>query len=179
MSPTAISTLSGRWFDIAAPDPKMVHFDDIALGLARRPRFAGFTKHFYSVAQHSWNVAKLLRALGYSDTVQLQGLLHDAQEAYMGDVPSPQKALFHGYAELEEHVQSVVFRALGVGWPVHDAVKEADEMVLHLEARDLLDAPLPSWVRYQSAYIDTSMWHEGTAMYKFRSTCALLQQGAV
>lgn len=169
MTPHAISTMNGRWVDISALDPKSVSIDDVALGLSRRARFGGFTRTFYSVAQHSWNVAMHLRAYAASPIVQLQGLLHDCQEAYMGDVPTPHKPLYHGFAELEEHVQATMFGALGVEWPVDSKVKSVDYLMLHAEASTLLTSPLPAWVKAArvSGMADLSPWTEVQARHKF------------
>jgi len=170
MTPHAISTGPGRWVDVTAVDLAHVSIDDIALSLSRRARFGGFTRTFYSVAQHSWNVAVHLRMFGATPTVQLQGLLHDAQEAYLGDIATPHKPLFQGFAELEERVQSDVFSALGAPWPVDSKVHAVDHFMLHLEAGELLPRPVPAWVRCEgltSSAVDLTPWTEVKARHKF------------
>jgi len=88
-----ITTFSGRTLDYLNPRPEAIHIDDIALHLSRMPRFSGATKRFYSVAQHSCGVERIIRALYGLDSCRLryEALLHDAHEAYMGDVPTPLK----------------------------------------------------------------------------------------
>ena len=65
MKSHAITVGPGRVLDITAPDTLMVKIDDIALSLSRKCRFGGFSREWFSVAQHSWNVAMHLRAFGW------------------------------------------------------------------------------------------------------------------
>ena len=88
-----LQTASGRAFDLLNPSPADVDFDDISLALSRVPRFGGHTRRPYSVAQHSVLVAELLESAGHPGHVVLQGLLHDATEAYVMDLPRPLKDL--------------------------------------------------------------------------------------
>lgn len=83
---TWILTRSGRKFDLARPTADMVDPADIAHSLSMQCRFNGHTSRYYSVAQHSYLVADLVPAED-----QLAGLLHDATEAYVGDLVRPLK----------------------------------------------------------------------------------------
>ena len=170
MKSHAITVGPGRSLDITAPDTLMIQIDDIALSLSRKCRFGGFTREWFSVAQHSWNVAMHLRAFGATPVVQLQGLMHDAQEAYLGDVATPHKDLFHGFRELEEHLQSVVFDRFSIPWPLDSKVRAVDELMLHSEAEALLPRPTPDWVKPGlgvSAVCDLSGWTHVKAQHKF------------
>lgn len=170
MKPHAITVGPGRSLDITCPDTLAIQIDDIALSLSRKCRFGGFTREWFSVAQHSWNVAMHLRAFGATPVVQLQGLMHDAQEAYLGDVATPHKDLFHGFRELEEHLQSVVFDRFSIPWPLDSKVRAVDELMLHSEAEALLPRPTPDWVKPGlgvSAMCDLSGWTHVKAHHKF------------
>lgn len=170
MTPHAITVGPGRWLDITNPDPKMISVDDIALALSRRARFAGFTRAYFTVAQHSWNVAMHLRAFGADPVVQWQGLMHDAHEAYMGDIPTPQKNLYHGFKELEELLQGAIFARFDLPHPLDSKVKAIDELMLHSEAEYLLPKPTPAWVKPGlgvSAFCDLSPWPQVKACHKF------------
>src|ERR1019366_9954250 len=83
----AIRTYSGVRFKPLDPDPA-VGISDIAHALANQCRFGGHSSAFYSVAQHSVRVSEICAA---EDA--LWGLLHDASEAYLVDVPAPLKQL--------------------------------------------------------------------------------------
>lgn len=76
-------TFTGRRIDTLAPDPCEIEIDDIAHSLAQQCRFLGHTDGFYSVAQHSVLVSGFV-----PDRDALWGLLHDAAEAYVCDLPA-------------------------------------------------------------------------------------------
>ena len=81
-----VSTYTGKQFFPLDPQQDQVDIEDIAHGLAYQCRFNGQTRYFYSVAQHSLIVAGLVPKRLY-----LAALLHDAAEAYMGDMVKPLK----------------------------------------------------------------------------------------
>lgn len=88
---TEIETYTGRFVDVANPDPTTLELDDIASGLGLTCRYGGQIRCFYSVAEHSVLVHDLLRHMGAGDELALAGLFHDAAEAYLGDVVAPLK----------------------------------------------------------------------------------------
>lgn len=151
-----IQTYTGRKFHLGEPDPASVHITDIAVGLSRIPRFTGHTIHFYSVAQHS----NLVEAIMPPDTNALQrlvALLHDAHEAYIGDLSSPLKWLLRDYANrdvlglIERNIQFAIHRAFRIDHiPPHDrlarAIKHADLVALAVEKRDLMRPAPDSWI---------------------------------
>ena len=77
--------------------------EDIAHGLAFQCRFNGQTGTFYSVAQHSLMVMSLV-----PEELQFAALLHDAAEAYLGDMVKPLKNLFPECSRIEAHVMSII-----------------------------------------------------------------------
>src|SRR5690349_18842227 len=86
-----IATFTGkRWF-LTDPDPADVDIDDIAHALSMICRFGGHTKQFYSVAEHSVRVANAMEIAGCGALACLHGLIHDAPEAYLGDIVRPLK----------------------------------------------------------------------------------------
>lgn len=84
-------THSGRRIDLPSPQRGQVHIGDVAVQLSRIPRFVGATLEPWNVAAHSLHCSALAEADGASMQAQLAALLHDAHEAYMGDIPSPFK----------------------------------------------------------------------------------------
>lgn len=123
-----IRTVSGRTVPLGAPTPGDIEIGDIAHGLSHICRFAGQTKVFYSVAQHSVHVSRIV-PIEYARW----GLLHDAAEAYLGDVPAPVKAVagMEGYMDLEEELMAAVAARFGLPPPpMPECVFEADRQAL-------------------------------------------------
>lgn len=129
---TWISTYSGKVFDVFRPDPEQIDIIDIAVALSRMPRFAGHTTEFYSVAQHSIHVAELC-----GPSVKLAALLHDASEAYLVDLPRPIKHAMPEYIAIEALVMRAIADKFGFDFPLSPCVKEADNVMLETEHRDL------------------------------------------
>ncbi|MCP5005495.1 MAG: hypothetical protein GY941_16390 [Planctomycetes bacterium] len=123
-----ILTDSGLWVDLKNPSIDTILITDIARGLANTCRYTGQCSEFYSVAQHSVLVSKAV-----PPEKALKGLMHDAQEAYLGDISSPLKALLPEYRKLEDNFQSVIYKKYNLG-SIKDAnIKKADLAVMRLE----------------------------------------------
>lgn len=135
-------TFSGRDYLPTQMVPADVHVEDVAHALSLICRFGGHTEVHYSVAQHSLLVARILEDQGAPVEAQLAGLLHDAHEAYIGDIPTPIKsALGAAWHDLEADVAAAVRRALDVALAFHDwedLIKYADRVALATERRDLM-----------------------------------------
>ena len=86
-----IQTLSGRRVNPLDAAPEDIDPADIARALSNLCRFGGHSKAFYSVAQHSAIVCDLLEERGATPDELMAALLHDAAEAYLGDLPHPLK----------------------------------------------------------------------------------------
>ena len=181
--PNQFQVAAGRYVDITAPRPSDITIDDIALSLSRECRFGNFTRSFYSVAQHSVNVAAQVRAMGGDRVAQLIALLHDAHEAYIGDVPTPHKRAYGDrFAHIETGLLLAVCTRFDVPgpsqWPV--AIHEADERLLHAEAKRLM--PDCAWYDEAKAGVssmcDLDCWIEGKARHKFLDLFYRLQPEA-
>lgn len=135
-------TFSGRDYLPTQMVPADVHIEDVAHALSLICRFGGHTKVHYSVAQHSLLVARILEEQGAPVEAQLAGLLHDAHEAYIGDIPTPIKsALGATWRDLEADVATAVRQALDVTIAFHDwedLIKHVDRVALATERRDLM-----------------------------------------
>lgn len=135
-----MQTHSGRKLVLADPNPEQITLEDIAHHLSHICRFSGATREFYSVAQHSCLVAANVPA-----PLGVQALLHDAAEAYLGDVIWPLKQLLPEYKVLEKRMTRAVFEAMGEGlsllpeglW-LDPRVLHADQVVLATEKRDVM-----------------------------------------
>lgn len=134
-----ISTYTGKEFDLADPQPEMFDIVDIARGLSNQGRFAGHTDKFYSVAQHSTQVADVVEA-----EFKLAALLHDLSEAYLCDIPAPLKAMLPEYQKVEAKVMQAGLAAFGLDETIPVEVKTADLRMLVTE-HNQLRKNLPGW----------------------------------
>lgn len=126
-----IQTYSGKRFYFRDPNPDDLSIEDIAQALSKQCRFAGHVQKFYSVAEHSVLVS-------YMTLNPLEGLLHDASEAFIVDMPSPIKAELKGYQDVEEVIMKVIAEKFGFAYPMSDDLHDADKAQLIEEARHLL-----------------------------------------
>lgn len=137
-----IQTHSGRRFNPLKPNPDAIVIQDIAHSLSMQCRFSGHCKEFYSVAQHSVLVSYIC---GPQDA--LWGLLHDASEAYLVDVPRPLKrsGKFQAYIDFEHVMQEAICKRFVLPFKEPPAVKMADTILLATEARDLMSPLHSDW----------------------------------
>lgn len=148
MSGPVIRTYTGLDVPLMTFTPEHVVSEDIAHALAHQCRWGGHTRRFYSLAEHCLLVAALV-----PPAHRLYALLHDASEAYLGDIVAPLKrsTALEGYREVEARVQTAIYRAFGLDPGVPDTVHAADLVALELEGRALFDPPIdrawlgPAW----------------------------------
>ena len=131
---------SGHYFDFLEPRNNVVLVQDIAHSLSNICRFAGHTSLFYSVAQHC-----VLTSFLVPPADAMAALLHDAAEAYLGDVARPLKNLLPDYKAIEARIEADVFAKLGIPLPLPESVKKADLILLATEQRDLMPPHDDEW----------------------------------
>ena len=133
---SSILTSTGKWFDILTPNPSFIDLRDIASALSKLCRFGGHCKQFYSVAEHSLLVAKMMRQRNRNSSILIRwALLHDASEAYVVDIPRPAKRQLSEYMKIEDKIQRTIAERYGLPWPMPHEVHEADSNILSLELR--------------------------------------------
>lgn len=184
---TKIVTYTGKAFDLLNPMPDMVCIEDIAHSLSQLCRYTGHVREFYSVAQHCVLMAENEELPGDP----LAKLLHDAAEAYIGDITSPWKQLLFLFEfdasekserfpalptghiavkKWEQKIQNVVGLALGVNLEHSAEVKESDYRIALAEVRDLM-SPSGEWKKWAGSLEPVKQeivpWSPETAERKF------------
>lgn len=138
---SAIITASGFVLDLLEPDATGLPIEDVARALSAQPRWAGATRPFYSVAEHSVMVSHLV-----PEALAFDGLMHDAEEFVTGDWPSPLKVLI-GRELLKEKlapIKKALAKAFGYRLGLEE-VKRADLVCMATELRDILPGNWMDW----------------------------------
>lgn len=141
MAEDFIPTSSGSKIYYTEPEADQIELEDLAHGLAMNPRFGGQTTEFYSVAKHSILVSKELEKQGFGAEIQLYGLLHDAAEAFVGDVPAPLKKELKNFREIEHSIMDAIWEAVDIQPPSDEdwkKIKDADRVLLNYEASEIV-----------------------------------------
>ena len=146
--PTWMPTRTGRTIDLLEPDSDQIEIADISEALAKQCRFNGHCRDHYSVAQHSVLVASHLPRRH-----RIFGLLHDAHEAYMGDILAPVKNVMGGILnETQERLDAAIATRYHLPhWyagarhaTLRETIKAADQRALVTEWRDILSITSPA-----------------------------------
>lgn len=149
MSPW-ILTANGHSFDLQYGNQTQVVIADIAHALAQINRFTGHCRRPFSVAEHSLLVAEIVdRLLTHDIHARLAGLMHDAHEAYIGDLSSPAKSVVgDAWHVLEHRMERTVrsaFALHGAAFTWQRVVKQADLIALATERQQLMPASPGLW----------------------------------
>ena len=177
--PGWVRTYSGELLDIRNPDPKAIKIYDIAWNLGRILRYNGGIKQDYTVAHHS-----LIMSYYVPEQFALEALLHDAAEAYMGDIIWPIKALYPDLMKDEDKLSAVIMNTLAPDVPLVTVgkslmyekslpVAQADKCIFEHECFSFADRPGVYHGKMQVAWqaaIEASdnLWHAPMYPFMFR-----------
>jgi uncharacterized protein len=168
-----MQTFTGKAFWPLDPRQDEICIEDIAHSLSCQCRYTGHTLRFYSVAQHSVLVSRLVPR---EDA--LWGLLHDASEAYLVDLPRPLKMMSRlgdEYRLIETRLMKEVAARFGLSTEQPASVEQADEALLATEARDLMSPPPRPWRELVDPLPDKiKPWSSGRAEQVFLFEAGLL-----
>ena len=178
-----IQTWSGGKFDLIDPTPEMIDIMDIAKSLSKQCRFNGHTTEFYSVAQHSVELLKyyldeneeeydIIRngdpdVYGFLQKA-MTILLHDASEAYIGDMTSPLKILMPDFKKIEYNIDMVIADKFDTIFPHPPWLKTLDIRVLLDERASVMTHTLEDWkLDVEPLGIHITPWPVGKAYSGF------------
>ena len=152
---TWIETFTGKRVNPMHLDEELIDINDIAHSLALQCRFVGHCLMFYSIAEHSILVADTVAKirLSYVGTKEnanktlLAALLHDAAEAYLGDIARPIKhhSAFKQVVEIEKQILGKImlkYNCTGADWQL---IKKADNIMLATEAKYMMADSGKGW----------------------------------
>jgi hypothetical protein len=132
-----LQTVSGRWVNPFDPDPDQLDASDIARALANQCRFGGHSRVFYSVAQHAVIVSEVIERRGGDVEDVFAALMHDATEAYLGDMPHPLKhrsPLGAAFKQAEDSLEQALRDRFHIKADVPE-IKRVDRALLATERR--------------------------------------------
>ena len=160
---SSIQVATGRIVDVDTIEAWQITIEDIAHSLSNLCRFTGHTKSFYSVAEHSVlaskNVQQFLPKAEEWDSpieyeagvraAQKMALLHDAHEAYVGDIARPMRGKFRGLVEYKNRIDEQIYMRFGLAmsqrWAkdIGEAVAAVDAALLSTEKEKVLSVNVP------------------------------------
>jgi hypothetical protein len=167
---TWMQTASRQAVDLAHPDPDTMCLPDIAHALSRICRYNGMTSQHYSVAEHCCHVADYLLA-DHGPEVALAGLMHDASEAYIGDLTYPMQLALGAEARavvkaMHARVWDAIQTKLELQFLDLDdpRVRDADRRILLDECEAMLGGPVKPWdVKGEPLGVRIQGWDAATA----------------
>lgn len=140
VSPTTIQLFSGGFFDYKDMLPEAIHIGDIAHALSMQCRFNGHVDKFYSVAQHSVLVSHHVKP-----EKAFIGLMHDATEAYTGDMAKPLKNIMPEFEAFEDDVWAVIAEKYDLPYEMPEEIHTIDKAACLKEAMDLMGVGKDDW----------------------------------
>lgn len=134
---TEILTFTGIYIDPCNPDPSRLSIIDIAHALSNSCRYGGHCPKFYSVAEHSVLVHNLMEKERFPKPALFAGLMHDAEEAYLMDMPTPIKRQFQNYVDAGVNLRKVIWEHYGIDWNLYKSVEPHDQEAYQQERQRL------------------------------------------
>jgi hypothetical protein len=150
-TPFHIETVSGKFVDPWDLKVEDIDIDDIAFALSNVGRFTGHVRT--TVAAHSVLVASVLREFGVCKHGRYLGLMHDAHEAYLGDVSGPvcMRPEMAEFCRAKERAQAIIDEALpGPARPI-ECCKECSVCYKGIQKQiDFVTCMVEAWLNLPS-----------------------------
>jgi hypothetical protein len=178
-----ITTFNQERIEFEHPENFSWDIDCIAKSLSQINRYTGHTPWPYSVAQHAVYVSEFLMGATNNPHIAMQGLHHDDPEIVIGDISSPMKAWLgkqtRALKTLEEEIEKVVAKKLGINWPYDPLVDEVDKRIALNEKQVFFPNCPHKWQSEKEGLqplegIRITRWDESTAHLVFAAQHAEL-----
>ena len=161
---SSISVVGGNFFNLLQPEESEYDIDLVATALSNLCRYTGHVTRFYSVAEHSVLVSQIV-----PQKYALEGLLHDASEAFVGDVSSPLKKLLPEYQRIENNIQEDVAKRFNLHYPFPEEIHKADKQLYWSERKTIAPSVDSFWHKEfrASRKVEPQGWTPRIAKKKF------------
>jgi uncharacterized protein len=174
-----IKVAAGHYVDLVHPDPDSIEIKSIASALSKVCRFGGHCPHFYSVAEHCIHATALACSEGYTGDALLAVFLHDAAEAYIGDMVKPLKVTMPQYGEAEHRIEAAIQAAFGVDFSKWmDVIKRFDRAMLKAEKVTMWPEDTEKWAGFseiEDRVVKFEFWEPSQAEMQFLAMARTLQ----
>jgi uncharacterized protein len=174
-----IKVAAGHYVDLVHPDPDSIEIKSIASALSKVCRFGGHCPQFYSVAEHSIHATALACSEGYTGDALLAVFLHDAAEAYIGDMVKPLKVTMPQYGEAEQRIEAAIQAAFGVDFTKWmDVIKRFDRAMLKAEKVTMWPEDTEKWAGFseiEDRVVKFQFWEPSQAEMQFLAMARTLQ----
>lgn len=174
-----IKVSAGHYVDLLNPDPATIEIRSIAAALSKTCRFGGHSPKFYSVAEHCVHAVALAAAEGYTCDALTAVFLHDAAEAYVGDMVKPLKNMMPEFANVERRLESAIEKAFGIDFcKYHTIIKRFDRAMLKAEKIAMWPQDAEDWHGFHSiedTVVSFQFWSPGQAEANFRAMARTLK----
>ncbi|MCC4906935.1 hypothetical protein [Microbacterium sp. cx-59] len=184
-----MQTYTGRAFYPLDPNPEDIDIIDIAHSLSMQCRYNGHVDRYYSVAEHcvllaGWFLSQTAEGLParQAHILALWALLHDAAEAYIGDMVRPLKLHMPDFCAADDALTAAIATRFGLQFPaIPDVVKAADTRILLDERAELLVPPPGAWTvdDLEPLGVTIEAWDPARAKAEYLSMFGELTESAV
>ncbi len=174
-----IKVAAGHYVNLVAPDPASIEVQSIAAALSKVCRFGGHCPQFYSVAEHSIHATAMAASEGFGGDALVAVFLHDAAEAYIGDMVKPLKVTMPQYGEAEQRMEAAIEAAFGIEFGrFTDTIKRFDRAMLKAEKVTMWPEDTEKWAGFgeiEDREVKFQFWAPNEAEMQFLAMARTLQ----
>lgn len=175
----SINVAAGHYVDLSNPDPATIEIQSIAASLSKICRFGGHSPQFYSVAEHCVHATGIAAAEGFKGDTLIAVLMHDAAEAYIGDMVKPLKVMMPEFVAIERKLESAIEQAFGIDFSFHaNEIRRFDRAMLKAEKIAMWPQHQREWQGFQSiedTVVSFRFWTPSQAEAAFLSMARALK----